>query len=272
MPLELMATRGALNGTAYSAHGRGEVVVLIHGVGMQHAVWEPQINELSVDYQVIAYDMLGHGASRTPPQDVSLADYAAQLAALLDYLCIPAANVIGHSMGALVALEFALTHPARTLRVAALNAVFRRSPAQRASVQARAAALLKTGVLSTLEPTISRWFGEPVPPSLQTSATTVKRFLEAVNTVGYARTYQLFSTSDMVHDGRLVELLMPALFMTGEDDLNSSPSMSQAMSQQAIGSSLVIIPTARHMMNLTDSQRINKELRRFLGCPLIPKQ
>jgi pimeloyl-ACP methyl ester carboxylesterase len=61
---------------------------------------------------VIVYDMLGHGDSALPAADVTLRDYADQLAGLLNHLGI-AANVVGHSMGALVALEFALAHPER---------------------------------------------------------------------------------------------------------------------------------------------------------------
>jgi pimeloyl-ACP methyl ester carboxylesterase len=265
---EQIPVKGVANGTAYSVHGTGEPLVLIHGVGMEQDAWMPQISALAREHQVIVYDMLGHGGSRIPDEGVTLADYAAQLAGLMDHLGLAAANVVGHSMGALVALEFALAYPARTLRVAALNAVFMRTPEQQAAVMARAAALQDIGVQATVDSTIARWFGDPVPPALRDSASLVRGILARVHPQGYARTYQLFASCDRVHADRLITLAMPALFMTGELDPNSSPSMSQAMAQRTPLSTLDIVPGARHMMNMTDPQRVNQGLQKFLAQPL----
>ena len=255
----------APDGTAYTLHGVGEPLVLIHGVGMQHGVWLPQIEDLARSYQVIAYDMLGHGGSPLPPENAALQDYAAQLERLLDHLGIAAANVAGHSMGALVAMEFALRNPSRTRRLAALNAVFRRTPEQRSAVQSRADALNQSGVQATIESTIARWFGEPMPAALQPMATAVAGYLRNVNPQGYARTYKLFSSSDEVHAGRLNQLTMPTLFLTGEYDANSSPQMSKAMAQEASHAVVEVIPGERHMMNVVAPDAVNRSLRHWLA-------
>lgn len=257
-------------GTAYSTWGSGEPVVLIHGVGMEHGVWRPQVPALAEAHQVIALDMLGHGQSRVPGAQVRLADYAAQVAELLDHLKLPAANIVGHSMGALVALEFGLNYPSRCLRVAALNAVFERTPEQREAVQRRAGLLHEAGIGATVDDTIERWFGAPIPDAMKDSADMVAGFLKRVHPLGYARTYQLFATSDRVHADRLAELRMPALFMTAEFDANSSPAMSRAMAARVAGSSAKVIPGARHMMTVTDPHRVNEALRDFLERPLMP--
>ncbi len=259
------ASRSGLAGpTGYSVHGAGEPLVLIHGVGMSRAIWQPQVEHFARDHQVVVYDMLGHGDSAIPPEGVSLRDYAMQLVQLLDHLQIPAAHLAGHSMGALVALEFALAFPERTRSVAALNAVFLRSPEQRVAVTERAASLGQASVAIPVEPTIERWFGNPVPAPLQASALQVAQLLRAVDPVGYARTYQLFASSDRVHADRLGSLRMPALFMTGALDPNSSPAMSQEMARRAPHSTLDIVPQARHMMTVTHPGRINQGLRDFL--------
>ena len=255
---------GTVDGTAFTVHGAGEPLVLVHGVGMGKEIWAPQIAAFSQDYQVIAYDMLGHGDSALPSADVTLRDYADQLARLLDHLGITAANVVGHSMGALVALEFALAYPQRVLRVVALNAVFMRTEAQRAAVLERAAALAHAGSSATVDSTLDRWFGHPVPAALQQSASMVKHFLNTVNPQGYARTYQLFANSDAVHAAALPGLAMPALFMTGECDPNSSPEMSRAMATLAPQGQLDIVAAERHMMNVTAPDRVNRRLRIFL--------
>lgn len=254
---------GKAGATAYSVAGEGEPLVLIHGVGMTRAAWAPQVEAFAADFKVVSYDMLGHGQSERPPEDATLADYARQLATLLDHLENPVASVVGHSMGALVALEFALTFPARTRRVAALNAVFRRDAQQRAAVTARAQSL-QDGVVAGIEATMERWFGHPVPAALQLQAASVARMLREVDPVGYARTYRLFASSDAVHAESLATLAPAALFMTGELDPNSSPDMSRAMAALAPKAQLDIVADARHMMNLTHPQRVNASLRRFL--------
>ena len=276
---ERVASRGAAGGTSYSVyapHSRDALatVVLIHGVGMNQSVWAPQIDALTASYQVVTYDMLGHGSSALPSATPTLAEYASQLKALLDATGIERAHVIGHSMGALIALEFALTHPQRTLSVIALNAVYDRTPAQREAVMSRAASLGATTHEAqdaqdthdaSVDATLSRWFGHPVPGHLTHAAQAVRALLLSVDPLGYARTYRLFASSDDAHVGRLANLTVPALFLTGECDPNSSPSMSRAMAAAAPQGRAEVLPNARHMMNVTDPARVNERLLAFLA-------
>lgn len=255
---------GKAGATAYSVRGRGEAVVLVHGVGMDRHIWQPQVIELARRFQVVAYDMLGHGGSDLPPEGVTLDAYADQLRALLDHLDISQADVVGHSMGALVAIEFALTHPVRTRSVAALNAVFQRSPEQRAAVESRAAMLKTEGLGEVVAPTLQRWFGHPVPAELQDAAALTGRLLRSVDPVGYARTYEIFAMSDRMHADRLPALAPPALFMTADGDLNSSPSMSHAMADLAPRGRAHVIEGGRHMMTVTHPQAVNDALVGFL--------
>jgi pimeloyl-ACP methyl ester carboxylesterase len=263
--MKLSKPSSEFDGTAYQLYGAGEPIVLIHGVGMDQRAWQPQIQALASKHLVVTYDMLGHGASSLPPEDVQLAGFAEQLLQLLDHLQIAKANIVGHSMGALVAMEFALTYPERTQRLLALNAVFQRSQEQRAAVLERAKTLKLQGVGATVEATLARWFGEPVPEHLRSIAALASDILADVNPLGYARAYQLFATSDAVHSSRLAHLKMPALFMTGDLDPNSSPAMSLAMAQITPNAQAQIVAGARHMMNMTDAQQINQRLLDFIA-------
>jgi (E)-2-((N-methylformamido)methylene)succinate hydrolase len=279
--------RGEIAGTSYSVYaptsgGARASVVLIHGVGMNQSVWAPQVDSLTAaGYTVVAYDMLGHGASALPPVEPTLNDYAAQLERLLDGLGIERAHVAGHSMGALVALEFALTRAPRTLSVVALNAVYDRSPAQREAVMSRAATLgdsstdtaghdANPGTDATatagVDATLKRWFGDPVPAHLTQAAQAVRHLLLSVDPVGYARTYRLFACSDDVHVGRLTSLAVPALFLTGGCDLNSSPAMSRAMAAAAPSGRAEVLEGARHMMNVSHPADVNARLLAFFAA------
>lgn len=264
-----LVSGGTVGGTRYALYAaragqRDETVLLIHGVGMNHSVWAPQVDALTERFQVLALDMLGHGESALPGAQPSLAEYAAQVETLLDALHIDRVHVVGHSMGALVALEFALSHPARTLSVAALNAVYDRSSEQRSAVMSRANTLDETSADAGVDVTIERWFGEPVPVHLEQAAHDLRQLLRTVNPSGYARTYRLFASADRAHVGRLGELAMPALFLTGEHDPNSSPAMSEAMAAAVPDGRAEIIAGARHMMNVTDPERVTERLVAFL--------
>src|SRR2546428_1048713 len=107
------ATGATPQGTAWSRYGSGAPLVLVHGVGMAQAVWAPQVSDLARDFDVLVYDMWGHGQSTLPAGSLELNHYAQQLVDLLDHLRLPSVHVVGHSMGALVALEFALSYPPR---------------------------------------------------------------------------------------------------------------------------------------------------------------
>jgi pimeloyl-ACP methyl ester carboxylesterase len=256
---------GMSEATSFTVSGEGAAVVLIHGVGMARSIWEPQIDALRGEFKVIAYDMLGHGGSALPCVDPALADYAVQLADLLDHLDVAAAHVVGHSMGALVALEFALRYPSRVTSVAALNAVYDRTTAQRSAVLERAALMDGSPPdAAAIDSTIARWFDEPVPDHLALAEKKVRELLASVDPAGYARTYKLFASSDQMHVGRLSLLRAPALFMTGECDPNSNPAMSLAMAAAAPRARADILPNERHMMNVTAPDLVSERLRQFI--------
>ena len=253
--------------TVWHRAGGGSALVFIHGVGMDAGIWQPQVAEFIRGRTVITYDMLGHGGSTLPPESPTLGDYAVQLAALLDQLGIVRAALVGHSMGALVALQFALTHPGRVSRLVAMNAVYQRSVRQREAVERRAASLGDVSAAAGVRSTIARWFGDPVPAPLHEAAGRVAALLMRADPVGYARTYRLFATADRLQEGMLHRLAMPALFLTGALDPNSTPEMSYAMAVEAPLGRAEVLPGERHMMALTTPALVNARLRAFLDAP-----
>ncbi len=262
--VEFRAQDGGAARVAYRRVGRGPAVVLIHGVGLGKAIWAPQVEALEADYEVIAIDMPGHGASSLPPKAPRLPDYADAVLAMLDGLGVPRAHVVGHSMGALVALEFALAHPDRVAGVVAVNAVFCRNVEQRAAVRARVDELEGGERVPDWDGTLARWFGSSAPEHLRAAARQTRALLGDVDPIGYARTYRLFAEGDAEHGGRLARLAVPALFITGSDDPNSTPSMSEAMARLAPEGRLAVVPEARHMLPLTHAEAFDHELRAFL--------
>jgi pimeloyl-ACP methyl ester carboxylesterase len=111
----------------YEVHGGGEPVVLLHGAFMTITNnWTPWIGELSKTRKVIAVEMQGHGRTADIPRDITYENLADDVAALLDYLKIPKADLIGYSMGGGVAMECAIRHPDKVRKVVVISSTFRR--------------------------------------------------------------------------------------------------------------------------------------------------
>src|SRR5262245_5756300 len=110
----------------YEVHGSGEPVVLLHGAFMSiTSNWTGWIGELSKTRKVIAVEMQGHGRTADIKRDFSYENLADDVAALLDYLKIQSADLIGYSMGGGVALQCAIRHPEKVRKVVSISAVFR---------------------------------------------------------------------------------------------------------------------------------------------------
>lgn len=120
--------RAPVNGLEmyYEVHGSGEPVVLLHGAFMSITNnWTGWIGELSKTRKVIAIEMQGHGRTADIKRDFSSENLADDVAALLDYLKIPRADLIGYSMGGGVAMQCAIRHPEKVRKVVSISAVFR---------------------------------------------------------------------------------------------------------------------------------------------------
>jgi pimeloyl-ACP methyl ester carboxylesterase len=110
----------------YEIHGSGEPVVLLHGAFMTITNnWTGWIDELSKTRKVIAVEMQGHGRTADIDRDISSANLADDVAALLDQLKIPRADLIGYSMGGGVAMQCAIRHPDKVRKVVIISSTFR---------------------------------------------------------------------------------------------------------------------------------------------------
>lgn len=111
----------------YEVQGSGEPVVLLHGAFMTITNnWTGWIAELAKTRKVIAVEMQGHGRTADIERDISQENLADDVAALLDHLKIPKADLIGYSMGGGVAMQCAVRHPDRVRKVVVISSVFRR--------------------------------------------------------------------------------------------------------------------------------------------------
>ncbi|MFW0754383.1 alpha/beta fold hydrolase [Pseudomonas sp. H11T01] len=95
----------------YEEYGHGEPVLLLHGLGSSALDWEDQIPVLAARYRVIVPDARGHGRSDKPRERYSIAGFSADVIALIEYLNLGPAHVIGLSMGGMIGFQLAVDQP-----------------------------------------------------------------------------------------------------------------------------------------------------------------
>jgi (E)-2-((N-methylformamido)methylene)succinate hydrolase len=253
----------------YEEKGSGEPLIFIHGVGLDHTMWNQQINSLSDSFRVIVYDMLGHGGSEHPPGPYSITQYVEQLSGLMKFLKIEQTHLVGFSMGGMVAQAFALAYKNKLKTVTIMNAVANRTDEQRKGILARVEEVRENGPLSTIEPAITRWFNPTFIQSKEEVVNQVRKRLQTNNPSSYIAAYTLFATADAEVWPELQNIETPALIITAENDIGSNPEMARMMHEQIKGSDIKIIPDMKHMLPVEGADIVNKELRQFIDKQTI---
>lgn len=246
---------------SYRAQGSGAPVVLIHGVGMQSAAFMPQIEALGRTNRVFAVDMPGHGGSDGLAKGSLLPAFVAWFHRVVVGLGLERFSLVGHSMGALIAVGYAHQHAENLSRVALLNGVFCRDRAARTAVEARAA-LIRSGKVDLQAP-LDRWFDSA--PGEIAARDKVSAWLRSVDPAGYATAYTAFALGDATYADRFSHIACPFLALTGDKDQNSTPAMSQEMAALVQDGHAVVIKGHRHMVSLTAAEEVNAHLRDWLA-------
>jgi len=109
-----------VDGVSLAVHewpGRGPAVVAVHGLTANHTCWASLADALTPECRLIAYDLRGRGGSDKPDSGYSLEIHGRDLGGLLDRVGLNQAVVVGHSLGAHIAVRFAARHPRRVAKL-----------------------------------------------------------------------------------------------------------------------------------------------------------
>src|SRR3954453_19305734 len=115
----------------YEEHGFGKPLILLHGGIGAGEMFVPILPELTAGRRVITVDLQGHGGTADVDRPLRPELMAEDIAALLDHLGLEQADVMGYSLGGMVALRTAIQHPARVRRLVLVSAAFRGAGAAR---------------------------------------------------------------------------------------------------------------------------------------------
>lgn len=243
---------------------KATAVVFIHGVGLRAESWYQQVSAFKDRYRCYVIDMPGHGESDLLPNPtLTLEDFAAALKTFIDNVVGAPAIIVGHSLGAMTALQTAVSYPEVVRGVAAFNAIYDRPDSAAQDVQTRAESLLNNLDQNVTDKPIARWFDGN--SQYDKEAELCRSWLNNGNRLGYVQAYQMFAHLRGIPAAELQTITVPALLLTGEMDVNSSPKMSLAMAGILPNANAVIVPEARHMTQMTHASAVNAALARFFA-------
>ena len=147
---------------AYERRGKGTPMVLLHGFPLDHHLWDDIAPLLEDNFDLILPDLRGFGESTTVDSFYAMEDFASDVAGLLDYLGIPKAALVGHSMGGYIALAFARLYPER---VSGLGLVASQAaadaPERREGRYKSAAEVADKGIASVVEMMTTKFTSDP---------------------------------------------------------------------------------------------------------------
>ena len=234
--------------------------IFIHGVGLDNTMWYPQ-KEYFGDKSILFYDLLNHGQSCGGFEVLSFEIYINQLLNIINELNLSKINIVGFSIGALIAQHFTEKYYEKVKKLVLIGSVYKRSSKQIETVQKRYSEAINGA--SITNNSIERWFSESYLKNNPQVYNFFYNLLEKKKNKDFLSAYKIFVNSDN-YSLNFNNFKMPTLIMTGENEVGSTPQMSEEISKEIKDSILYIIKNAKHGATIEQSDDVNKKLNKFL--------
>ncbi len=240
-----------------------ETVVLLHAIGYDLTYWDRQIDVLCAGYNVVAFDLPGHGRSLAASEDWSFAYAAAVVANLIEMVSDKPVHLVGISFGGMVAQVTTLARPDLVRSLTLIGTAPRFPEEARAGMRARAETVRTGGMAAVLQAGLERWF---TPETRQNRPDIVDRVTKTVladDPATHAAIWDTIATLDVT--ARLGEIQCPTLVLVGEHDPSTPPSFARELAAAIRGAKLEIIPGASHIVTMEAPAAVNEVLLNFLA-------
>ena len=248
---------------AFERKGEGAPLVLLHGGLSDSRMWRRQLDELSDEFTVVAWDAPGCGRSADPPETFRLPDFADCLAAFIEEIGLVKPHILGLSFGAGLALEFYHRYPAipKSLILASAYAGWSGSlPSD--VVEQRLQQGLKQSELPP-EQVVEMWIPTLFVKSVSTKVIEeTAAIMSEFHPVGMRTMLLSFAEADL--RDMLPTINVPTLLLYGEADQRSPMNVAENLHAKIPTSKLVIVPGIGHEISLEAPEIFNAEVGSFL--------
>lgn len=242
--------------------GRGPAVLLIHGLGWDHSLWNPTVEKLSAHYRAIAVDTRGHGKTDKPDGPYDMEMFARDYAALADALGIARMAVVGLSQGGMVAQKLALLRPELVSSLVLISTSCKSAASLRDNMEARIAAMDKMGPEAAAGIAAESIFS---PAWRAANAAALARFIAWRSAMPPA---PLNAATRALYDfdlsGDLPRIAVPTLVVAGREDVLTRPEGMQAIAAHIPGAQYRSIDGSGHMIPVEQPAALDALLLPFL--------
>jgi 3-oxoadipate enol-lactonase len=248
----------------YELSGKKEspLIVLSHSLASSLVMWNPQMDALNPHFQVLRYDMRGHGKTDVTPSPYTLELLAEDVIGLLDALDIDRVHFVGLSIGGMIGQSLALNHIHRLRSLALCDSASVIPQEAQPIWQERINRALSKGMEAQVDETLERWFTpsflKQKPPILE----IIRKQILTTPVQGYIGCAEAIRKLNYLD--QLSKIKIPTLIMVGEDDPGTPVSASEAIHKRLSNSKLVILPSACHLSNIEQAEAFNATLLKFL--------
>jgi pimeloyl-ACP methyl ester carboxylesterase len=251
--------------------GKGPPILLAHGMWCDAGMFSGMAAHLARDHRVLIPDLRGHGQSTVPGQPWRIADISDDLATIMDQLDCEQVTLAGFSMGGMAAVDFALRYPARVSQLALIcSSAAREAPIRRLEITALATLIERVGPphflpRATARAAFSAAYQRDNPADFRRWAETVAAMdppamVQALRAVA--------GREDLL--GRLGEIRLPTLIVTGSADHVVAPRRSLEMRRRLPRARLVQLQGAGHAAPVERAEEVAGLLRDLAGG-ILPK-
>jgi 3-oxoadipate enol-lactonase len=248
----------------YRIDGRGERwATFVTGIANDLSMWDGQVAALERDFNVLRYDLRGHGGTPASGGAYTIELLVSDLAALLDQLNIRRTSVIGLGLGGAIAQAFALAHPDRVDKLMPCCCRARMVPDFAAMWHKLRETVSMNGLESIVEPTVQRWFSEEFKRRHPEVLEKIRRMIRSTTQEGYMGVTAAFLGLDV--EAELGSIKAPTLYLSGaEDKLGGPPALMEGLAAKVKGARHVSVPNAAHIANIQNPEGFNRVLVDFL--------
>jgi 3-oxoadipate enol-lactonase len=256
-----------LNGAqiAFRVDGAGPPVVFIHGFTLDHRMWQPQIATFAARYRVLTLDMRGFGASSPPVEGVPYSLHE-DVAALMEYLGIGPATVVGLSYGGLVAIELTLTRPELVTHLVLVDSTIRHFP-YGARWQGVLDDLYRLGKDGKMNEGKELWLADIAFRCPNRSPENSALLRQMVHDYpGWHLTHtDCYAAIEPPAMDRLQEIAVPVLALTGEHDIKEFQDVADFIVPRVQNGRREFLAGAAHMANMDCPEAFNRLVLDFIA-------
>jgi 3-oxoadipate enol-lactonase len=231
---------------------------LVHSLALDASVWDGVVERLAGDAEILAYDCRGHGQSAQKARMFTTELFAQDLAGLLDHVGWQTAVVAGCSMGGCVAQAFAGLYPARVKGLGLIDTTAWYGEDAPKQWHERATAARLKGLAGLIEFQVTRWFSNAFRVGHPEVVDRWKQTFLANDLDCYAASCEMLGQADL--RPYLAKLRMPVSIIVGEEDYATPVAASRQLHEAIAGSTLTILPGARHLTPVECAEQIASHL------------